>query len=111
MKALILLLSVLWCTVSFASAKKVEVEFQFFNTGITTASLYMDDVRVCTDQPVIPTEPFTHYTFECDSIDIQAGEHTFYMTAMLFGEESDSSNQFPFKIELKIVEDFRLTIN
>ncbi len=110
MKVLLIILSLFWCSVGWASAKKVEIEFEFFNTGISSANLYMDGEIVCTEEPVLSTTKSASYTFICDSVLIDAGEHTFYMTAMLFGNETGPSNIFPFAIELMIIEGFILVV-
>ena len=113
MRAFVVLLSIFWCSVGFASAKKVEVMFTYPKEAtIKAASLWMDGVKVCTEEPISPIEGSVNdYSFVCDSLDIVAGGHNFTMTALVpTGETGPSSPEFPFYIELQIVGAFRETI-
>ncbi len=111
MRALIVLLVLLWSTPGLASAKKVQVEFDYRkDVELGSASLWMDGVRVCTEEP-ISSSSAGNYSFICNSVDIVAGAHNFAMTALVpTGETSSSSPEFPFYIELKVVEDFTKVI-
>lgn len=100
----------LYYSIGFASAKTVEVEFKFFNTGIASASLYMNGSQVCIDQPLDRTrQQYQEYKFVCASIDIVPGTHIFTMTGTLFGEETLESNAFTFSIDLLIMENFKVS--
>lgn len=111
MRFIITLFFIFWCSISFASIREIEVEFSFTNSGIDKANLFMDNVLICPDKPIIITGTNTDqgipiYKFLCSSVELIAGSFDFDMTVMLFDEETPKSPKYHFTIELPRIENF-----